>query len=53
MRIGYFIQQITSEQHYRPVSLCFDLQKIAIEFIMRLILSLYINKYYLKNLEKI
>ena len=42
----------TMHSNLRPVSLCFDLQKIATEFILRLILSLYIDKYYLKNLEK-
>jgi len=43
---------ILAHIQYRPVSLCFDLQKIATEFILRLILSLYIYKYYLKNIEK-
>ena len=37
---------------YRPVSIYFDLQEIVTEFILRLILSLCIYKYYLKNLEK-
>ena len=36
----------------RPVSLYFDLQKIATEFILRLMLSLFNYKYDLKNLEK-
>jgi len=44
-----FVYDFTS---YRPVSLCFDLQKIATEFILRLILSFNIDKYYLKTLEK-
>jgi len=35
----------------QPTFVCFDLQKIA-EFILRVILSLYIYKYYLKNEEK-
>jgi len=37
--------------NFRPVSLYFDLQKTAKKN-LRLILSLYIYKYYLKNLEK-
>ena len=37
---------------YRPVSLYFDLQKIATEFVLRLMLSLNIYKYDLKNIEK-
>jgi len=39
-------------KRFRPVSLNFDPQKIATEFILRLKLSLYIYKFYLKNLEK-
>ena len=35
-----------------PVSLCFDLQKIATTFFLQLVFSLFIYKYYLKNLEK-
>ena len=40
------------EAYIRPVSLYFYLQKIATEFILRLIFSSFIFKERLKNLEK-
>jgi len=50
---GHHIQLLILQTYrYRPVSLYFDLHKIAKEFILRLILSFYIYLYYLQNLKK-